>query len=172
MREKDDVERYLEDCARGHGTVLTEPPDCAKRIKDELDMHAVAGARGWAVFALADGTPLDHTAYDSWNAAVRAARWDRDNYAFVEIMPDGCPSYRAAAAILHYARTLSRGGYRIPSPDWDAGPLAASMPAQPHDRRRMARQLISGKPLLPEGFAMSNLPAERGIPAAFLRKGR
>lgn len=171
MRDKDDVERYLEDCNRGHGNTLTQPPDCAKRIKDELDYHAVAGDHGWAVFAMADGAPLDHAAYDSWNAAVAAAKWDRDNYMFVELAPDGCPSYRAAAAILHYARTLSRAGFRIPSPDWEAGPMAASMPQQPYDRARMIRQLASGRPLLPEGFAMSNLPAERGTPPAF-RKGR
>jgi hypothetical protein len=170
LRDKDDVERYLEDCSRGHGTTLTIPPDAAKRVKDELDMHAVAGARGWVVFALADGTPLDHTAYDSWNAAVKAAKWNRDRYIFAEIQPDGCPSHREAAAIIHYARTLSRAGFRIPSPDWEAGPLAASMPHQPADRRRMIRQLVSGRPLVPEGYATSNLPAERGIPAAF-RKG-
>ena len=169
MRDKDDVERYLEDCARGHGTVLTDPPDSAKRIKDELDLHAVLGNYGWAVFALADGKPLDHVAYDSWNAAVKAAKWDRDNYMFVEIAPDGCPNHRHAAAILHYARTMHRAGFRIPSPDWEHG-QAMSMPSQPADRARMIRQLVSGRPLVPEGFATSNLPAERGCPPAF-RKG-
>jgi hypothetical protein len=169
LRDKDDAERYLESFHPGRA--LLPVPDCAKRVKDELDMHAVAGARGWVVFALADGTPLDHTAYPSWNDAVRAAKWNRDRYIFVEIQPDGCPSYREAAAVIHYARTLSRAGFRIPSPDWEAGPLAASMPHQPADRARMVRQLVSGRPLVPGGYAMSNLPAERHLPAAFARKG-
>lgn len=158
MHQPDDVERYLRACAAGEAAA---PPDCVKRVKDEMDLHALAGDHGWAVFALADGKPLDHVAYPTWSAAVRAAKGDRDNCMFVEIPPDGFPSYRHAAAPLHYARTLSRAGYRIPSPDWHAGPLASSMPLQPRDRRLMARQLASGRPLLPEGWAMSNLSSER-----------
>lgn len=156
--QPDEVERYLAACAAGE---RPEPPDCVKRVKDAMDLFAVTGASGWAVFALADGKPQDHIAYESWNAAVRSTKHDRDRFMYVEITPDGMPSYRHAAAPLHYARTLHRGGYRVPSPDWEAGPLASSMPAQPFDRRRMAKQLISGKPLVPAGFAMSNLPAER-----------
>jgi hypothetical protein len=131
-----------------------------KRIKDEFDLHAVAGDSGWVVIALADGHPLDHVAYPSWGDACKAAKWNRDNYMFLELTPDGCPSYRHAAAPLHYARTLHRGGYRVPAPDWHAGPLAASMPLQRFDRARMAKQLTSGRPLVPAGFAMSNLPSE------------
>lgn len=135
--------------------------DAAKRIKDEMDLHALAGVSGWAVFALADGRPLDHTAYESWRAAVKGAKWDRDNYLFLEIQPDGMPSVREAQAVLQYARLIHKLGYRIPSPDWDAGPLASSMPHNPRDRAVMGRQLATGRPLVPQGFAMSNLPSER-----------
>lgn len=148
--------------------VTLDWPDDVKRVKDAMDMHAVAGARGWVALALADGRPLDNAAYDSWNDAVKAAKWDRDRYIFLEIQPDGM-SYREAKAVLDYARTLWDAGFRIPSPDWEHG-QAMSMPTQPADRARMVRQLVSGRPLVPEGYAMSNLPAERGIPAAF-RKG-
>lgn len=140
---------------------VTAWPDDVKRVKDEMDMHAVAGASGFAVLALADGRPLDHTAYPSWSEAVKAAKHDRDRYMFLEIQPDGMP-YREADAALKYARIIHSMGHRIPSPDWQAGPMASSMPHQPRDRALMARQLASGKPLLPAGFAMSNLPSERG----------
>lgn len=133
-----------------------------KNVKHALDTHAVAKSRGWVAFRLADGTsPDNNTVYDSWSEAVRFQRWDRDNFAYVELQPDGCPSYREAEAILTYARTLHDMGYRIPSPDWEAGEMAASMPLRPSDRARMARQLASGKPLYPDGFAASNLPNER-----------
>lgn len=137
-------------------------PDDVKRVKDVMDLHAVLGNAGWVVIALADGSPLDYIAYETWSDAVRAAKWDRDHYIFLEIQPDGT-SYNEAAAVLRYARALYDGGYRIPSPDWEAGPMASSMPRTLHDQNRMKRQLISGVPLYPEGS--TNLP-----PA--YRKGR
>lgn len=158
MHQPDEVERYLKACAAGEAAT---PPDAVKRIKDAMDLFAVTGERGWAVFALADGK-CDHIAYPSWSAAVRSTKHDRDRFMYIEITPDGMPSHRHAAAPLHYARTLHRGGFRIPSPDWRAGPLASSMPFQARDRRLMTHQLASGRPLLPTGFAMSNLPTERG----------
>jgi hypothetical protein len=129
--------------------------DEAKRIADEMSMHAVAGSRGWAVFALSDGSPLDHTAYPTWNRAVKAAKWDRDNYMFAEIPPDGMPPSHAQA-ILKYARFMHSQGWRIPNPDWEHG-QATSMPYQPWDRARMAKQLVSGKPLDVRGY--SNVPS-------------
>lgn len=139
-------------------------PDDVKRVKDEMDMHAAAGAHGWAVFALQDGKPLDHTPYPAWNDAVRAAKWDRDNYMYLEIQPDGMP-YREAQAVLRYARTIHQLGHRIPSPDWDAGPMVASMPGNRHDRRRMLAQLKKGRPLYPADTSYGNLPVQ-------LEKGR
>ena len=130
--------------------------DEVKRIKDEMDMHAVLGQRGFVVFALADGSPLDHGAYPTWNEAVKAAKWDRDRYFYPEIQPDGM-TYREAAAVLYYARTLYDGGYRIPNPEW-TDYQASSMPLQPHDRKRMVRQLITGKPLYPSDVPYGNLP--------------
>jgi hypothetical protein len=137
----------------------TKWPDDVKRVKDEMDMHAVAGSYGYVVIALADGKPLDHAAYPTWGEAVRAAKWDRDNYMFLEIQPDGMP-YREAQAVLKYARTIHQLGHRIPSPEWAAGPLVASMPDKPWDRKRMMKQLKSGKPLDPIGY--SNFPVKKG----------
>lgn len=133
--------------------------DEAKRIKDEMDLHAVAGSFGWAVFRLSDGAPVDHVAYERWQDAVRHMRWDRDNYMYVEIQPGGMP-YNEAQAVLNYARGIRKMGHRIPAPDW-ADHQAMSMPYQPWDRRTMARQLVSGRPLDSRGF--SNLPSERLI---------
>lgn len=133
--------------------------DAAKRVKDEVDMHAVLGKRGWAAFALADGRPADHVAYERRQDAVRHMRWDRDDYLYLEIQPDGMP-LREAVAVLKYARLVHAMGWRIPGPEFDMPP---GMPAQPRDRLLMARQLASGCPLVPEGFALSNLPAERKV---------
>lgn len=130
-------------------------PDDVRRVKDEMDMHAVAGARGWVAFHLADGRPLDHTAYPVRILAVKAAKWDRDNYMYAEIQPDGMP-YREASAVLKYARSLHEAGWRIPDPEFD---YDASMPRTAADRKRMARQLVSGKPLSPQHIT-TNLPSE------------
>lgn len=135
-------------------------PDWTLRVKDELDMHAVAGSKGkWAIFHLSDGSPFDHTPYDTWNDAVKATKWDRDNFAYVEIQPDGCP-YNEADALLRYARTIHQLGHRIPTPDWEAGPMVASMPRNRHDRRRMAAQLKKGRALYPEDMPYGNLPGQ------------
>lgn len=136
----------------------TDPfTDAASRIKYDMDMHAVAGSRGWAAFSLEDGSS-DHTAYDTWSDAVRIKNWDRDNYMYLEIQPDGMPDVEDAKACLKYARTIRQLGHRIPSPDWEHY-QSMSMPYAPWDRARMAKQLASGKPLDPRGY--SNLPAER-----------
>lgn len=134
-------------------------PDDVKRVCDAMNLHAVAGSFGWVAFSMADGKPLDNTAYPAWNDAVRAAKWDRDNYMFLEIQPDGMQP-REAQAVLTYARTLSKAGFRIPSPDADMG-QAMSMPLQKHDRKTMIRQLIRGTPIYPENVPYSNLPQHR-----------
>lgn len=140
--------------------MITNPkdvwPDDVKRVCDAMNLHAVAGSFGWVAFAMADGKPLDNTAYETWNDAVHAARWDRDNYMFLEIQPDGMMP-REAKACLDYARTLHNAGFRIPSPDWEHG-QAMSMPIQPADRRTMIKQLVSGTPLYPGDVEYGNLP--------------
>lgn len=138
---------------------LGDWPDPVKRIKDEMDMHAAAHARGYVAIKLEDGSPLDHTAYPTWGEAVKAAKWDRDRYAFLEIQPDGMP-YHEAAAVLDFARKLYAGGYRVPSPEWDSH-QAAAMPRTANDRKRAAKQLISGKPLYPSHVPYGNLPGLR-----------
>jgi hypothetical protein len=131
--------------------------DACSRIKSAMDMHAVAGSSGYAAFKLEDGS-TDNVAYETWNDAVRHQRWDRDNYMYLEITPDGMHSLLEAAAPLDFARFLRQQGMRIPSPEW-VDHQAMSMPYQPWDRQRMARQLIAGKPLDPNGY--SNIPSIR-----------
>jgi hypothetical protein len=133
--------------------------DDVKRVYDELNMHAVAKARGWVSFALADGTS-DHAVYDSWASAVAAKRFNRDDYCYIELQPDGCPSYSEAHAILEYPRTLSKMGYRVPPPDSvsDGFGEITAMPSTPYDRMRMANQLVTGKKLVPDEITVSNLP--------------
>lgn len=132
-------------------------PDDVLRIKDEMDMHAVLKQTGhWVAFHLADGKPLDHAAYPTWNDAVKAAKWDRDNMMYLEVQPDGMP-YREAAAVLKFARFIHDQGHRIPDPDW-ADYEASVMPRMPHDRLLAARQLATGKPLYPDHVSYGNLP--------------
>lgn len=139
-------------------TELPRYTDAARRIKDEMDLHAVAGDTGWAVFSLADGRPRDHVAYDSWSEAVKSTGWDRDNYFYLEIDPGGMP-LGEAQAVLDYARFVRAMGGRVPPPDSHYGELFSSMPFYEHDKIRMARQLASGKPIDPRG--LTNLPSER-----------
>lgn len=131
--------------------------EAAKRLKDEMDLHAIAKSRGWVAFHLADGKPADHVVYERRQDAVKHMRWDRDNFLYLEIQPDGMP-LKEGIAVLTWARFVHKMGWRIPDPEFDMPP---GMPRTRRDRRLMARQLVSGKPLVPEGFALSNLPSER-----------
>ena len=142
-------------------------PDTVLRISDSMNFHATVGNRGWASYALQDGA-TDHIAYDTWSDAVKARKWDRDNFMYLEIQPDGMPLHEAAA-VVKYFRVIHQLGHRIPSPDWEAGPMTASMPAQSWDRARMAKQLHDGKPLDPRGY--TNLPGGL-VPSAYKKGGR
>jgi hypothetical protein len=115
--------------------------DDARRVADEMSLHAVARARGWAVFRLRDGRPADHVAYPRREDAVRAMGWNRDDYLYLEIRPDGMPDPAEAQAVLGFARALHKAGFRLPSPDFDFTPV---MPAFAHDRVRTIRHLATG----------------------------
>lgn len=115
--------------------------DDARRIADEMTLHAIAGSKGcWAVFRLSDGRPVDHVAYPTRKRAVRHMRWDRDNFLYLEIQPDGMHP-KAAQAFLNYARFLHDQGWRLPDPDFD---YDASMPTFGWDQQRNMKHLISG----------------------------
>lgn len=115
--------------------------DAARRIADEMTMHTLAGSVGsWAAFALADGQPMGHVAFDTRIEAVTACRWDRDNFVYLQVSPDGMQP-KEAEAFLAYARFLHDQGWRLPNPEFD---FDASMPTFAWDRAAMARHLISG----------------------------
>ena len=128
----------------------------AKRISDEMNLHTLAGKAGcWAAFKLADGTPKDHTAYETWHDAVRyAGRWDRDETIYLLVQPDGMQP-READSFLRYARWLHDAGHRLPPPDSVAfaycSQLGSGLPALKSDRFKMARHLISGGREFPGG---------------------
>lgn len=114
--------------------------DAAKRIAAEMTLYALAHDAGWAVFSLSDGTPARHFAYPRREDAVRDMHWDRDNYLYLEVQPDGM-SPREAEAVLKYGRALHDAGFRIPEPDFN---FDASMPLLKSDRARQIRHLASG----------------------------
>jgi hypothetical protein len=112
--------------------------DDARRIADEMTLHAIAKSTGWAVFALATGRPANHMAYPRRQDAVRDMKWDRDNYLYLEIHG---MTPREAQAVLSYARFLHDQGWRLPDPEFD---YDASMPTYSWDQLANARHLLSG----------------------------
>ena len=76
---------------------MNEYSDEAKRIADEMTLHAVAKSEGWVCFRLSDGSPLDHNVYERRIDAVKAAGWDRDRFIYLEVQPDGMPVKEADA---------------------------------------------------------------------------
>jgi hypothetical protein len=89
--------------------------DDARRMADVMNLHAVCKSRGWAVFALANGTS-DNVAYETREEAVMAKRWDRDNFLYLQIPAGGVNDPAEMQACLDYARALHKAGYRLPDP--------------------------------------------------------
>jgi hypothetical protein len=144
-------------------------PDPVRRVKDEMDFHAVAmsaggGEGGYAVFSMQDGRPLTHDLYPSRREARRAGeRQTTDFLLILEAAPDGMP-YNEANAVLCYERALNNMGVHSPdSLESEENSGLLSMPRNRHDRRRMAAQLKSGKPLYPESVSYGNLPSQRKV---------
>jgi hypothetical protein len=134
-------------------------PDPVRRIKDTMDMHAVGKGVGYVVFSLQDGKPLSRNTFPS-RAAARTAgeKKTQDHLLILEVSPDGMP-YREADACLRYERALISAGYRSPdSLETEENSGLLSMPRMPTDRKRMARQLLTGKPETPDDVPYGNLP--------------
>lgn len=134
-------------------------PDPVLRVKDTMDLHAVADASGYAVFSMQDGRPITMDTYTSRGEARRfARRKTQDLLLILEVQPDGM-TYREANAVLMYERTLNNMGVQSPdSLEDEANSGALSMPRTRHDRRRMAAQLRKGSPLYPAQVPYGNLP--------------
>lgn len=142
-------------------------PDPVLRIKDEMDLHAVAGGRGYCAFNLQSGKPMSRGNTFPSRAAARknAEKRTMDHLLILEVQPDGM-TYREADAVLRYERTLISAGVRTPDhfeTEENSGLL--SMPRESWDRARMIKQLKSGKPLYPADVPYGNLPA-------FTKKGK
>lgn len=126
------------------GTFCGQRPytDDARRMADAMNLHAVAGSRGWAIFALADGRSPDNTAYEDLGDAHRAMRWDRDNYLYLQIPADGVSDPAEMQAVLDYARALHKAGYRLPDPrDFNAPDRGFPVHQPPVMRTDWARQI-------------------------------
>jgi hypothetical protein len=138
-------------------------PDPVLRVADEMNMHASAHVMGepmgFAVFAMTDGRPLTHDLYPSRARARQAAeKITSDFLLIVEAQPDGMP-FREADAVIKYERSLNTAGFRTPDAlETEENSGVLSMPRNRHDRRRMGRQLITGKPLYHESVSYGNLP--------------
>jgi len=132
------------------GTFCGKRPftDDARRMADTMNLHAVAKARGWAVFALADGRSPDNTAYEDIGDAHASTRWDRDHYLYLQIPPGGVNDPAEMQACLDYARALHKAGYRLPDPrDFhapDRGFPVHQPPVMRVDWARQIRELAKG----------------------------
>jgi hypothetical protein len=115
-------------------------PADAQRMADTVTLMAIAGSAGmWAAFSLSDGRSPDNTPYPSRTEAVMYQRWDRDNFFYCLIPPDGMHP-QDAQACLNYARTLHTQGFRLPDPEnLDKIP---TMPLTTLDQRAQIRALI------------------------------
>jgi hypothetical protein len=138
-------------------------PDPVLRVKDAMDLHAVTHIPGdplhYAVFSMQDGRPITMDLYPSRaRGRIAAEKLTTDLLLILQISPDGMP-YREADAVLRYERQLNNMGVQSPDvleTEENSGIL--SMPRNRHDRRRMAKQLITGRPLYHESVSYGNLP--------------
>lgn len=134
-------------------------PDPVLRVKDAMDLHALAGGFGYAVFSLNDGKPVTNDLYPSRGAARRfAEKRTTDHLLIIEVQPDGMP-YREASAVLQYERALIAMGVRSPdSLETEENSGLLSMPRNRHDRRAMATQLRRGQALYKPDQTYGNHP--------------
>jgi hypothetical protein len=135
-------------------------PDPVLRVKDEMDMHAVAGGFGYVAFKLRNGKPVTHNTYPSrGKARFHAERKTREPLLILEVQPDGMP-YKEAACVLQYERTLQASGVRTPDEfETEENSGMMSMPRTSFDRARMIAQLRAGKPLYPADQPYGNTPS-------------
>lgn len=112
--------------------------DAARRVSDEITLHAIAGSAGkWAAIKLADGTS-DHVAYDSRSDAV-IHQASPEYCTFVLIPPDGM-TVKEADVFLDFWRQVYDAGFRAVDPRDDI----PSMPLRPEEAREQIR-LFGGK---------------------------
>lgn len=121
---------------------LAEQParcgDAAKRLSDDITLHALAGSAGkWAAVKLADGSS-DRTAYPSRSEAIRHQS-SPEYCTYVLIPPDGM-TVREADVVLHFWRQVYDAGFRAVDPRDDI----PSMPLRPEEAREQIR-IFGGK---------------------------
>lgn len=139
---------------------VDEIQQAAMHVKGAMDMHALAGSAGqYCVFSLEDGRPVTNDTYPARGIARQyAERKTSGALLILQVAPDGIP-LKEAEACLKFERALWKGGYRTPDYDWESMNSALlEMPRMDHDKRRMARQLISGKPLCTPEETYGNTP--------------
>jgi hypothetical protein len=108
--------------------------DAAKRVADEMTMHAVIGQYGkWCAFRLSDGSSPDHAAYDSRADAVRHQKSDADRCMYLKVPPAGMPA-GDAEQVLDFWRKAHDAGLRGTDPE-------VLMPHSARDRQRQIHAL-------------------------------
>ncbi len=112
--------------------------DAARRLSDEITLHAIAGSAGkWAAVKLQDGSS-DHTAYGSRSDAV-IHQAGPEYCTFVLIPPSGM-TVKEADVLLDFWRKVYDAGFRAVDPRDDI----PSMPLRASEAREQIR-LFGGK---------------------------
>lgn len=112
--------------------------DAARRLSDEITLHAIAGSAGkWAAIKLADGSS-DRTAYDSRSSAV--SHQSRPEYCTFVLIPPGGMTVKEADVLLSFWRQVYDAGFRAVDPRDDI----PSMPLRPEEAVEQIR-LFGGK---------------------------
>jgi hypothetical protein len=112
--------------------------DAARRLADEITLHAIAGSAGkWAAIRLRDGGS-DHVAYDSRSDAV--IHQLSPEYCTFALIPPGGMTIREADVLLDFWRQVYDAGFRAVDPRDDI----PSMPLRPEEAREQIR-LFGGK---------------------------
>lgn len=107
--------------------------DAAKRVADEMTMHAILGQYGkWCAFRLSDGSS-DHAAYDSRADAQRHQKSDADRCMYLKIPIGGMPA-GDAEQVLDFWRKAYDAGLRGTDPE-------VLMPLSERDRQRQITAL-------------------------------
>lgn len=107
--------------------------DAARRVSDEITLHAIAGGAGkWAAIKLADGS-TDHCVYDSRSDAIMH-QLSPEYWTYVLVPPDGMTA-READVLLLFWRQVYDAGYRAVDPRDDI----PSMPLRPEEAREQIR---------------------------------
>lgn len=138
-------EQHDPDCPPRNRTTLGGHSDTARRVADQYQQHREHNDRSigaWMAARLSDGTS-DGVLYETRRDAVRHQHHDEQQYAFINIRPNGM-SVCAAASFMRTCRMAYAGGFRLTDPEHRAGGRVLIPRLTYEDQRRHELALAAG----------------------------